>query len=268
MNPSGSVMTEGGDDTPGSVRARFRAGLRTTTSGMAPGFVQANLIAVPSAHAYDVLLYATRNPKACPLLDVTEPGSPHTALGKDIDLRTDLPGFRVYESGVLTNEVADISDIWREDLVCFLIGCSFTFESALVRAEVPVRHIDAGRNVPMYRTNIATNPAGRMRGPLVVSMRAIPARLVGRAFDVTAQFPTMHGTPVHVGDPSAIGISDLSTPDYGDPPVLEDNDVPVFWACGVTPQAAVEEAAYPFALAHVPGQMLVTDLPEPGGTRA
>ena len=263
--PSAITVTDFGD-SPAAVRSRFRAGLRTTTSGMAAGFVQANLIAVPARHAYDVLLYITRNPKACPLLDVTEPGSPRTVLG-DIDLRTDLPGYRIYENGTLRGEASDVSDIWPDDLVCFLIGCSFTFENALVRAGVSVRHIDAGRNVPMYRTNIETQSAGRMSGPMVVSMRAIPAGLVARAVEVTAQFPTMHGTPVHIGDPTAIGIESIDTPHYGDRPVIEDGGVPVCWACGVTPQAAVEQAAFPFALAHVPGQMLVTDLPEPGGHR-
>lgn len=267
MSTPDAIVTPDRAGSPAEVRARFRAGLRTTTSGMAPGFVQANLIAVPSEHAYDVLLYATRNPKACPLLDVTEPGSAQTVLG-DVDLRTDLPGYRIYENGALAGEVGDASDVWRDDLVCFLIGCSFTFETALVRAGVPVRHIDSGRNVPMYRTDIATRAAGRMSGPMVVSMRAIPAGLVGRAVEVTAQFPTMHGTPVHIGDPTAIGIEALDVPDYGDAPIVEDGDVPVFWACGVTPQAAVEQAAFPFALAHVPGQMLVTDLPEPGGYHA
>lgn len=244
---------------PREARIQFRGGLSTATSGWAPGYTQANLITVPAEHAYDVLLFTQRNPKSCPLLDVTDAGSAATLLGDDIDLRTDFPGYRVYRAGVVVEEPTDVLDHWRGDLVSFLIGCSFTFEDALARGGVPVRHRQAGTNVPMYQSSIPARSAGRMAGPTVVSMRAMPASQVVRAVEITSRFPTMHGTPLHVGDPSQIGITDINRPDYGDAPILESGDVPVFWACGVTPQAAVSAARLPFAIAHAPGQMLITD---------
>lgn len=244
---------------PREARQAFRGGLSVATSGWAPGFTQANLITVPVEYAYDVLLFAQRNPKPCPVLDVTDAGSATTALGDDIDLRTDFPGYRVYRDGEVVDEPTDVVDHWRDDLVSFLIGCSFTFEDALERGGVPVRHRVAGTNVPMFRTSIEARSAGRMAGPTVVSMRSIPAAQVARAVEITARFPNMHGTPLHIGDPAAIGIADVTRPDYGDAPIVEPGDVPVFWACGVTPQAAVVAARLPFAIAHAPGQMLITD---------
>ncbi|MFT4010104.1 MAG: putative hydro-lyase [Nocardioidaceae bacterium] len=248
-----------GQAGPREARLAFRNGLSTATSGWAPGFTQANLISVPLEYAYDVLLFAQRNPKPCPLLDVTDPGAAATALGEDIDLRTDFPGYRVYRYGELAEEPTDVLDHWRDDLVSFLIGCSFTFEDALEKGGVPVRHRQARTNVPMYCSNIPTRSAGRVGGPTVVSMRPVPASRIVQAVEITARFPTMHGTPLHVGDPAQIGIADLYAPDYGDPPILEPGDVPIFWACGVTPQAAVAAARLPFAIAHAPGQMLITD---------
>ena len=247
---------------PGQARELFRQGLRTPTSGWCAGYVQANLIAVPREHAYDLLLFTQRNPRPCPVLFVGEPGDPTTPLAPGGDLRTDLPGYRVYRDGELVTETADATPHWRHDLVSFLIGCSFTFESALLAAGVPVRHLAAGTNVPMYRTTTACAPAGRIRGPLVVSLRGIPGHLVSDAVQVTARFPRMHGAPLFIGDPAGLGIADLSRPDYGDPPVLEPGDVPVFWACGVTPQAAAIAGRLPYAVAHAPGSMLVTDLPD------
>ena len=248
--------------SPREARLQFRDGLSVPTSGWSPGYTQANLITVPAEHAYDVLLFAQRNPKSCPVLDVTDAGSTATVLGEDIDLRTDFPGYQVYRDGRVVDAPADLFDHWRDDLVSFLIGCSFTFEDALEKAGVPVRHRQAGTNVPMYRSNIAAAPAGRMSGPTVVSMRSVPAPLVARAVEVTARFPTMHGTPLHVGEPWVIGIDDVMEPDYGDAPIVEAGDVPVFWACGVTPQAAAAAARLPFAVAHAPGQMLITDVPD------
>jgi uncharacterized protein YcsI (UPF0317 family) len=248
--------------SPGGARQLFRQGTSTPTSGWCAGFTQANLIAVPRDHAYDLLLFTQRNAQACPVVDVTDPGDPRTVLAPDADLRTDLPGYRIYEHGQLVAETHDVSDAWRDDLVAFLLGCSFTFENGLVDAGVPVRHLSAGVNVPMYRTNRACRPAGRVHGPLVVSMRGIPAPQVATAVLVTSRYPSMHGAPVHVGDPAGLGIADLDRPDYGDPPLLEPGDVPVFWACGVTPQAAAVAAALPFAISHAPGQMFVTDVDE------
>lgn len=239
--------------TPAEVRKQASG----PTAGLAPGFTQANLIAVPSSWAYDMLLFAQRNPKPCPVLDVTDPGSPRTPMALGADLRTDVPRYRIWHDGVLTEEPTDATPYWRDDLVAFLIGCSFTFESALTAAGVPLRH---GRNVPMYVTNRECRPAGRLHGPMVVSLRMIPPRLVDTAVRVTALMPAVHGAPVHIGDPTELGIADLSTPDFGDPPVAEPDDEPVFWACGVTPQAALMASRPPFAITHAPGHMFVTDV--------
>lgn len=244
--------------TPQDARARFRAGARETTAGYSAGFAQANLIAVPRNLAYDLLLFAQRNPKSCPILDVTEPGHRSASIF-DGDLATDLPAYRIYRDGVQVAEPGDATDYWREDLVSFLIGCSFTFEAALIEAGVPVRHTDDRRNVPMYRTNIACRPAGHLSGPMVVSMRPVPAGQVSDAVRITARYPAVHGAPVHVGDPAALGITDLTHPDFGDPPDLRSGEVPVFWACGVTPQAAVMASGPAFAIGHAPGHMAVTD---------
>ena len=247
--------------TPAEARARFRGGLVTPTSGWSAGWTQANLVAVPRDLAYDVLLFAQRNPAPCPVLDVTEPGEVSCRIF-DGDLRTDLPSYRVYEDGEPVAEVADVRDAWRDDLVAFLIGCSFTFESALLAAGVPVRHIELGRNVPMYRTSVPCEPAGRIHGPLVVSMRPVPAGLVDLAVEVTGRYPAVHGAPVHSGDPAALGIADLDRPDFGDPVPVRAGEVPVVWACGVTPQAAVMASRPPFAISHAPGHMLITDVPD------
>ncbi|WP_067964315.1 putative hydro-lyase [Nocardiopsis trehalosi] len=243
---------------PGDARALFRAGLTVPTSGYAAGYAQANLIALPRDLAFDFLLFAQRNPKSCPVLDVTEPGETAASIF-DGDLRTDLPAYRVYVDGVCVDEPADVRDVWRDDLVAFLIGCSFTFETPLLEAGVPVRHIEAGTNVAMYRTDRPCRPAGRLSGPLVVSMRPIPADRVADAVRITSRYPAVHGAPVHVGDPAALGITDLARPDFGDPVEVRPGEIPVFWACGVTPQAAVMASAPAFAISHAPGHMAVTD---------
>jgi uncharacterized protein YcsI (UPF0317 family) len=240
---------------PADVRQRATG----PTAGLAPGYTQANLIAVPRDWAYDMLLFAQRNPKPCPVLDVTDPGSPRTVLAPEADLRTDVPRYRVWQDGVLADEPSDATSHWRDDLVAFLIGCSFTFEAALTDAGVPLRH---GRNVPMYVTNRDCRPAGRLHGPMVVSLRMIPAAMVDTAVRVSGLMPAVHGAPVHVGDPAGLGITDLAAPDFGDPPVAEPGDVPVFWACGVTPQAVLMASKPPFAITHAPGHMFVTDVPD------
>ena len=249
------------DLSPSEARALFREGLvPVTTSGWCTGRAQANLLAVPRELAFDALLFGQRNPAACPVLAVTEPGDPTPyELAPEADLRTDLPAYRIYENGVQVAEITDATEVWRDDLVAFLIGCSFSFETALIAARVPVRHIEQGRNVPMYVTDRPCRPAGRLAGPLVVSMRPIPKDLVERAIEVSANFPTMHGAPVHVGDPDAIGVADLDRPDFGDPVEIAEGDVPVFWACGVTPQAVVMASKPPFAITHSPGLMFIAD---------
>ncbi|GAA3809596.1 putative hydro-lyase [Sphaerisporangium flaviroseum] len=244
--------------TPPEARALFREGLVTPTSGWSAGWTQANLIALPKEQAYDFLVFAQRNPRPCPVLDVTEPGEFAASLFGG-DLRTDLPGYRVYRDGEQVAEVPDVLSYWRDDLVCFLVGCSFTFEAALLDAGVPVRHIEAGTNVPMYRTNRDCRPAGELSGPMVVSMRPVPAELVATAVRITSRYPAVHGAPVHVGDPGALGIDDLDRPDFGDPVEVRAGELPVFWACGVTPQAAVMRSRPPFAIGHAPGHMAITD---------
>ncbi|HUY99578.1 MAG TPA: putative hydro-lyase [Thermomicrobiaceae bacterium] len=248
---------------PAAVRALARSGeLDHHTAGMAAGYAQANLAILPRALAYEFLLFCQRNPKPCPLLDVTDAGSPEPRLvAPGADLRTDLPRYRVYRHGVLVDEPTDIVRLWRDDLVAFLLGCSYTFEAPMVEAGIAVRHLDCGRNVPMYRTNRACVPAGRIAGPLVVSFRAIPATQVARAVQVTSRFPAVHGAPVHIGDPESLGIRDLASPDWGDPPVIEPGDVPVFWACGVTPQAVAMTIKPELMITHSPGYMFVTDVP-------
>ena len=246
--------------SPAQARSRFRAGLRVPTAGWSAGHAQANLIAVPRDYAFELLLFAQRNPKACPVLDVLEPGNQSGPALPDGDIRTDLPAYRVYVDGELVAEPSDVVEFWTDDLVAFAIGCSFTFEAALQDSGVPVRHIEQGRNVPMYRTNRMCRPAGRMSGPLVVSMRPVAPEQVADAVRITSRYPSVHGAPVHVGDPAALGIADLAAPDFGDPVDIQPAEIPVFWACGVTPQAAVMQTRPPLAIGHAPGHMLITDL--------
>ena len=250
--------------SPAELRAACRQGWAAPTSGHAIGFTQCNLIALPKDWAWDFLLFAQRNPKPCPVLDVTEPGRFDTVLAPGADLRRDLPLYRVWRDGVMVEEVTDASAAWAEhpDLTAFLIGCSFTFETPLLQAGIEIRHISQGCNVPMYRTNRACRPAGRLSGPLVVSMRPIPAERVADAVMISGRSPAVHGAPVHVGAPDALGIADLDRPDFGDPVQVRAGEVPVFWACGVTPQAAVMASKVPFAITHAPGHMFVTDIPD------
>jgi len=248
--------------SPQETRALFREGKWSgPTAGLASGYAQANLVILPQEWAYEFLLFCQRNPRPCPVLEVLDTGSPHpivTASGAD--LRTDLPRYRIYRHGELEAEVTEITDYWRDDLVAFLLGCSFTFEAALLAAGIPVRHIEERCNVPMYITNIECAPAGRFRGPMVVTMRPIPVRKVVRAVQVTARYPRVHGAPVHMGSPSAIGIDDLSRPDFGAPVTIREGEMPVFWACGVTPQVAAREAKPELMITHAPGHMFITDV--------
>ncbi len=248
--------------TGAEVRAACRAGTHTApTPGLALGAVQANLVILPRDWAFDFLLFCQRNPRPCPLLDVTEPGDPEAKLvAPGSDLRTDLPAYRVWRNGELVAEPTNITAHWRDDLVSFVIGCSFTFENALLAAGIPVRHIEQNVNVPMYRTNVACKPAGRFSGPLVVSMRPLTPSQAMKATQVCSRFPRAHGAPVHFGEPNTIGISDISRPDFGDGVEIRAGEVPVFWACGVTPQAALMQAKPPFAITHKPGHMFLTDL--------
>jgi uncharacterized protein YcsI (UPF0317 family) len=234
---------------------------RGQTAGIAPGFVQGNLAILPKALADDFFRFCQFNPKPCPLIGASEPGDPRIpALGEDLDIRTDIPLYRVWRDGKLVEEVSDLKAVWRDDLVAFLLGCSFSFEEALVEDGIELRHISCGTNVPMYRTNIQTVPAGPFHGPLVVSMRPLKPADAIRAVQITSRFPAVHGAPVHLGKPELIGIKDIGKPDYGDPVEVKEDELPVFWACGVTPQSVIATVKPDFCITHAPGHMLVTDL--------
>jgi uncharacterized protein YcsI (UPF0317 family) len=245
-----------------AARTAIRQGQWTGhTSGLADGHVQGNVVILPDAKASDFLRYCQRNPKPCPLLAVSEPGEAKlSTLGVDIDICTDVPRYRVWRYGAMVEEPTDISHLWSKDLVTFVIGCSFSFEQALLDACIPLRHIQQNRNVAMYRSNISTEAVGAFHGPMVVSMRPFKAQDAIRAIQITSRFPDVHGAPVHIGDPSQIGIADISKPDYGDAVDVLADEIPVFWACGVTPQAAIAQAKLPFCITHAPGAMLITDL--------
>ena len=247
--------------SPRRLREAFRRGeLDRPTSGLAMGQTQANLVVLPRDLAFDFLLFCQRNPKPCPVIEVVEAGSAEPRLtAPGADLRTDLPRYRVFRDGQLTAEVGDITSPWRDDFVSFLLGCSFTFEAALLQAGIELRHIREGKNVAMYKTNVPCTPAGVFHGPLVVSMRPIPAGQVAQAVQVSSAYPAVHGAPVHVGEPSALGIHDLSRPDYGDSVEIAPGELPVFWACGVTPQAVALASRPSIMITHAPGYMFITD---------
>ena len=238
------------------LRKSIRDGIFTSqTSGTALGFAQANLCILPKEYAFDFLLFCQRNPKPCPLLHVLEAGD--FLIDEEIDIRTDCPKYRIYENGEFKEEVIDLKLIWREDLVTFVIGCSFSFEDAMQRAGLPIRHVDSGCNVPMYNTNIPCVKAGRFSGNLVVSMRPLTPIDAVKATEVTSRYPRVHGAPIHIGSPESIGINDISRPDYGDVVEIRENELPVFWACGVTPQAVVMSSKPSYCITHAPGHMLI-----------
>jgi uncharacterized protein YcsI (UPF0317 family) len=248
--------------SPRDARKLIREGTYTDqTSGMCAGYAQANLAVLPAEYAYDFLLFTQRNPKSCPVLEVSDRGSrllPLIAPGADI--ARDIPKYRLYREGVLEGEYTDMAAFWQDDFVSFLIGCSFSFESELLAADVSVRHIEEGRNVPMYITNIDCVPAGVFHGKMVVSMRPLPPEQVIKAVTITASMPRVHGAPVHIGDPSLIGILDIDKPDFGDRVTIRSGETPVFWACGVTPQSVIKTAKPRIAITHAPGHMLITDV--------
>jgi uncharacterized protein YcsI (UPF0317 family) len=248
---------------PKELRCAIREGRHSgPTAGLAPGFVQTNVVILPSADAADFAEFCGLNNRPCPLVAQTAPGNPEpVAAAPGADLRTDVPRYRVFRGGVPDEvEPTEITALWRGDFVGFLLGCSFTFEAALEAAGLGVRHIDEHRNVPMYRTALSCRPAGRFAGPLVVSMRPYRPEQVDRVREITGQYPAMHGAPIHVGDPAAIGIAELDRPDFGEAVTVHEGEVPVFWACGVTPQLALAAARPQIAITHSPGCMFVTDL--------
>lgn len=248
--------------SPREVRALIREGkICRPTSGMCAGYAQANLVVLPKSQAFDFLLFAQRNPRPCPILEVSDAGARELKyIAPGADIARDIPKYRVYEKGVMVGEYTDVSQFWRDDLVSFLIGCSFSFEAALLEAGVPVRHIEEDRNVPMYDTNIECLSAGMFHGNMVVSMRPLPPSQVVRAVTVTASMPRVHGAPIHIGDPSVIGIKDIDHPNYGDAVTINPGEVPVFWPCGVTPQNVIMASKPDFVITHAPGHMLITDV--------
>ncbi|MBF9041765.1 putative hydro-lyase [Rhodobacterales bacterium HKCCE4037] len=260
--------SEDNPKTAAEIRKAIRSGAHTGhTAGLAPGYLQCNLAILPEAYALDFLRFCQRNPKPCPVVGVSETGDPMLpTLGHDIDIRTDVPKYRVFRDGALAEEVTDITDLWREDLVTVALGCSFTFENALMRAGIPVRHVEQGRNVPMYRSNIALQPAGRFGGSMVITMRPIPEDRVEDAHKISARYPQAHGAPIATGDPGALGVASLDAPDYGDPVDIRAGEVPVYWACGVTPQNVLLQAKLPLCITHSPGHMLIADVAEDAET--
>ncbi len=247
---------------PREIRSAIRSGRhRGHTAGLAPGHVQGNVCILPREYAGDFRLFCERNPKPCPLLAMSAPGDARLpALGEDLDIRTDVPRYRIFRNGVLHEEVENLNGVWRDDLVSFVLGCSFSFEEALMNAGLPLRYVEEGRNVPMYRTNVDTVPAGPFRGKLVVSMRPFRPADAIRAIEITSRYPRVHGSPVHLGEPRMIGIEDLRKPWAGDATDLREGELPLFWACGITPQSVVLEAKPSLCITHSPGHMLVTDL--------
>lgn len=248
--------------TPLAVRLAARSGaLKGPTSGLAPGYVQGNLAILPADLAGDFLRFCMLNPKPCPVIGISDVGSTKVpALGEDLDLSTDLPGYRIWRNGELVEETTDARKHWRKDLVAFVIGCSHSFEEALIEGGLSIRHIDLKRTVPMFKTSIACRSAGAFSGPMVVSMRPFTPADAIRAVQITTRFPSVHGAPVHLGLPHLIGIKDIGKPDFGESVPVTEEELPVFWACGVTPQAAIMAVKPPFAITHAPGQMIVTDV--------
>lgn len=248
---------------PSEVRALIREGkIDFPTSGMCAGYAQANLVILPPDYAADFEEYAKRNPFPCPILEIIRGKEPLThAMGEGANICTDIPRYRVYENGVFTKELTDASEYWKEGYVGFLIGCSFSFEESLLREGIEVRHITQGRNVPMYKVKLfPTVPAGPFKGPMVCSMRPMTPEKAKRAYEITVKMPNVHGAPVHMGPAAAIGIKDVMKPDYGEAVDIYEGEIPVFWPCGVTPQAAVENARPPIVITHAPGHMFITDI--------
>ena len=248
--------------SPKEIRHLIRKGKwDKPTAGLAMGYAQANLVILPQKYAFDFLLFCQRNPKPCPLLEVLEPGEFRTkVLSLDADIRTDVPRYNIFRDGKLQKTVKEIRSSWKPDFVTFLLGCSFSFEEAMLRSKISVRHIEEDKNVPMFITHIPCNPAGVFHGPMVVTMRPIPSDQVTRVVQITSRYASVHGAPIHIDHPSAVGIKDLRKPDFGDSVTLKKGEVPVFWACGVTPQAVVMKTKPDLCITHAPGHMFISDL--------
>jgi uncharacterized protein YcsI (UPF0317 family) len=255
-------VEEGKTLSPRELRLLIRRGeWDKPTPGLAPGYAQANVVILPARYAFDFFLFCQRNPKPCPLLEVLEAATYEVgSFAPGADIRTDVPRYNVFRRGNLDDTRKDIVDLWQEDFVTFLLGCSFAFEEALLKAQIPIRHIEEEKNVPMFVTTIPCREAGIFRGPLVVTLRPIPYEKVSRAVQVTSRYPFVHGAPIHIGSPDRIGIRDLSRPDFGEAVGIRNDEVPVFWACGVTPQVALLDAKPDICITHTPGHMFISDM--------
>lgn len=249
------------DMSPKEVREKIEKGEITfPTAGMCRGYAQANLVILPPEYAKDFYDYAMKNPFPCPVLEVLQHSPKTKQMGENGDITTQIPRYRIYEHGVMTQEVTDVSQYWGEGYVGFLLGCSFSFEEALIKAGIEIRHITEGCNVPMYKTKIQTERAGDFYGPMVCSMRPMTPENAIIAREITSKYPNVHGAPIHMGDPAEIGVSNIAQPDYGDPVTIAEGEIPVFWPCGVTPQAAIEQAKPSIVITHAPGHMFITDV--------
>ncbi|MDH9160739.1 putative hydro-lyase [Staphylococcus succinus] len=252
------------DQQPHTLRKMISDGQLTDhTSGMAKGFIQANVVILPSKYAYDFLKFCFKNPKTCPLLDVSETGETSFPIyGKEANICTEVAAYRIYRNGELIETTSNISHLFTKDMVSFLIGCSFTFEHALLAAGIPIRHLEEKHNVPMYMTNIPANTSGQFKGNITVSMRPMTMQQAIKATEITTHFNNVHGAPLHIGNPEEIGINNITQPDFGEPVTIKDNEVPVFWGCGVTPQSVALDAKPELMITHAPGHMFITDIHE------
>jgi len=230
------------------------------TAGIASGYAQANLVILPKREALDFMIFAQRNPKACPVIDVLEAGVTEAPSARGSDIRRDIPRYRIYQKGKGFQEVSSLENFWREDFVSFLLGCSFTFESELIKQGIPMKHIDLGKNVSMYQTTIPCRSAGNLSGNMVVSMRPIKSSQIAKAVEISGKYPEVHGSPIHIGNPKSIGINTIETPDYGEEVPIEGDEIPVFWPCGVTPQSVLKNSGVELFITHAPGHMFVTDI--------
>ena len=229
------------------------------TAGECPGYIQTNMVALPRAYAKRFEAFAKANSKAIPVLEIIEDGHCSKTLAPSANILNEIPKYNILKDGILVETLKDITHYASEDLVFFLIGCSFSFENALIENGMPLRHVDEQKNVAMYRTNIKLTPMEGFEGDMVVSMRPIKKEKVADACIVTSHFPKTHGAPIHVGYPDMIGIDDISKPDYGDAIEIKPDEIPLFWPCGVTPQNVITSMKLPFAITHAPGHMFVTD---------
>jgi len=230
------------------------------TSGLAPNLVQGNLVIMEESYANEFIQYCRQNPKPCPVIGVSKAGDVSIPeLCDDLDIRVDVPEYCIFQNGELKGSVPHIKGYWNENMVSIVLGCSFSFEDALIQAGLNVRNIDMGVNVSMFETNVATQATENFSGNMVVSMRPYKQSQIEQVVETTEPFTMAHGAPVHIGNPEGIGVTELNNPQYGSPVTIKEDEIPVFWGCGVTTQKAIEQAQLPLVITHAPGKMLITD---------